>query len=173
MGRPAAAWEPLGFFSRKLDTTQVLYSAYKRELLVCIQGIGHFCFMLEGRGFTLYPDHKPLTYALSKGVEPWTPRQCHQLSYVVEFTGDIGASPVRTMWWRTPCHAHLGQQRLSPPWRPQLQPPCRRLTMLPSPKLGATAHPSKQQGTPASPSSASLSALCEWYVIQTAATHGQ
>ena len=98
---PAAPWEPLGFFSRKLDSAQVRYSAYNRELLACVQGIQHFCFMLEGRRFTLYTDHKPLTYALSKVAEPWTLRQCRHLSYVAEFTGDF-----RTMWWQTHCLAH-------------------------------------------------------------------
>jgi hypothetical protein len=45
--------------------------------------------MLEGWRFTLYTDHKLLTFALSKAAEPWTPRQCRHLSYVVEFTSDI------------------------------------------------------------------------------------
>jgi len=31
----AAPWQPLGFFSRKLDSTQVKYSAFDRELLAC------------------------------------------------------------------------------------------------------------------------------------------
>jgi len=44
----------LGFFSRKLDSAQIRYSAYDRELLACVQGIRHFRFMLEGRRFTLY-----------------------------------------------------------------------------------------------------------------------
>ncbi len=61
---------------RKLDAAQVRYSAYDRELLACVQGIRHFRFMLEGRRFTLYTDHKPLTFALSKAAEPWTARQC-------------------------------------------------------------------------------------------------
>ncbi len=52
-----AAWQPLGFFSKKLDATQQRYS----ELLACVQGIRHFRFMLEGSPFTLYTDHKPLT----------------------------------------------------------------------------------------------------------------
>ena len=86
---PSAPWEPLGFFSKKLDAAQVRYSAYDRELLACVQGIRHFRFMLEGRRFTLYTDHKPLTFALSKAAEPWTARQCRHLSYVAEFTGDI------------------------------------------------------------------------------------
>jgi cleavage and polyadenylation specificity factor subunit 1 len=73
---PAAPWEPLGFFSKKLDPAQVRYSAYDRELLACVQGIRHFRFMLEGRRFTLYTDHKPLTFALAKAAKPWTARQC-------------------------------------------------------------------------------------------------
>ena len=32
---PAAPWEPLRFFSRKLDSVQVRYSAHDRELLAC------------------------------------------------------------------------------------------------------------------------------------------
>jgi hypothetical protein len=60
----AAAWQPLGFFSMKLDTTQLQYSAYNRELLPCVMGIRHFRFMLEETQFTLYTDHKPLTPAL-------------------------------------------------------------------------------------------------------------
>jgi len=88
-GTPATPWEPLGFFSRKLDSAQVRYSTYNRELLACVQRICHIRFMLEGRRFTLYTDHMPLTYALSKAAEPWTPRQCRHLSYVAEFTGDI------------------------------------------------------------------------------------
>ena len=52
-----------------------------------MQGIRHFRFMLEGRRFTLYTDHKPLTFALSR--LPWTARQCRHFSYVAEFTGDI------------------------------------------------------------------------------------
>ena len=64
-----AAWQLLGFFSKKLDATQRWYLAYNRELLACVQGIRHFRFMLEGRPFTLYTNHKPLTFALSKAAE--------------------------------------------------------------------------------------------------------
>jgi len=85
---PAAGWQPLGFFSKKLDQTQQRYSAYDRELLACVLGIWHFQFMLEGWPLTLYTDHKPLTYALPKAVEPWTARQSRHLSYLAEFTSD-------------------------------------------------------------------------------------
>jgi hypothetical protein len=45
--------------------------------------------MLEGRRFTLYTDHKPLTQALAKAADPWTARQSRHLSYVAEFTSNI------------------------------------------------------------------------------------
>jgi cleavage and polyadenylation specificity factor subunit 1 len=52
-------------------------------------GIRHFRYMLEGRLFTIYTDHKPLTFALQKVADPWTARQARHLSYVAEFSTDI------------------------------------------------------------------------------------
>jgi hypothetical protein len=49
--------------------------------------------MLEGRSFTIYTDHKPLTFALGKVSEPWTAMQSRQLFYVAEFTTDIRHIP--------------------------------------------------------------------------------
>jgi hypothetical protein len=69
------------------------YSAFDRELFACVTGICHFRFMLEGRPFTIYTDHKPLTFALGKVSEPWTAMQSRQLSYVAEFTTDIRHIP--------------------------------------------------------------------------------
>jgi hypothetical protein len=82
-------WEPLGFFSKKLEPAQVKYSAFDRELLACFLGIRHFRYMLEGRHFTIYTDHKPLTTAINRASDPWTARQCRQLAYVAEYTSDI------------------------------------------------------------------------------------
>ena len=45
---PAGAWQPLGFFSKKLDTAQTRYSAYDQKLLACVLGIPQFRYMLEG-----------------------------------------------------------------------------------------------------------------------------
>jgi hypothetical protein len=86
---PADLWQLLGFFSRKLDSAQVKYSAFDRELLACFQAIRHFRFMLEGRWFTLFTNHKPLTTAVRRSTEPWTAKQCRQLAYIAEFTSDI------------------------------------------------------------------------------------
>jgi hypothetical protein len=86
---PEAAWQPLAFFSKKLEPAQTRYSAFDRELLACVMGIRHFRYMLEARRFTIYTDHKPLTFALHKVAEPWTARQARHLSYVAEFSTDI------------------------------------------------------------------------------------
>jgi hypothetical protein len=90
---PLAAWQPLGFYSKKFDPAQIRYSAFDRELLACCGGIRHFRWMLEGRRFTIYTDHKPLTFALFKAADAWTARQGRQLSYVAEFTNDIRHVP--------------------------------------------------------------------------------
>ncbi len=58
-------------------------------MLACFQAIRHFRFLLEGRRFTLYTDHKPLTTAVRRSTEPWTAKQCRQLAYIAEFTSDI------------------------------------------------------------------------------------
>ena len=75
-------WCPLGFFSKKLSPSQVKWSAFNRELWACFSGIRHFRFILEGRVFTIFTDHKRLTYALSRSTDAWTAKQCRQLSYV-------------------------------------------------------------------------------------------
>ncbi len=68
---------------------QQKYSAFDRELFACFAGIRHFWYMLDGRRFAIFTDHKPLTYALARVSEPWTARQTRQLSYVAEYTSDI------------------------------------------------------------------------------------
>jgi hypothetical protein len=87
--RGGGAWEPLGFFSRKLNTAQSKYIAFDRELWAVFSGIRFFPFMLEGREFAVFTDHKPLTSALKRVSEPWTARQQHHLAYIAEYTSDL------------------------------------------------------------------------------------
>ncbi len=114
----AADWQSLAFFSKKLEPAQMQYSAFDRELFACVAGIRHFRYMLEGRPFTIYTDHKPLTFALGKVSEPWTAMQTRQLSYVAEFTTDIRHIPGSETSWQIRC-----------PDRPR--PPFRRLPQRP------------------------------------------
>ncbi len=78
---PLAAWQPLGFFSKKLSPTAQRYSAFDRELLAAYEAIRHFRHLLEGRRFHILTDHKPLTFAIKRVSDSWTPCQWRQLSY--------------------------------------------------------------------------------------------
>ena len=83
------AWVSLSFFSRKLSETERKYSAFDRELLAAYLSIRHFRFMLEGRDFFLFTNHKPLTSALFRSSPPRSARQQRHLAYIAEFTSSI------------------------------------------------------------------------------------
>lgn len=82
-------WKPLGFFSKRLDSTQIKYSAFDRELLAAYSAIKHFRYILEGRDFILFTDHKPLTFSLKKNGDGLTPRQSRHLDFIAQFTTNI------------------------------------------------------------------------------------
>ena len=85
----AAGWQPLAFFSRKLNAAETKYSMLDRELLACMAAIRHFRCLVEGRVFPLYTDHKPLTYLLASkrmrgqhdSSDTWPTWQSTQLTY--------------------------------------------------------------------------------------------
>jgi hypothetical protein len=100
--------------------------------------------MLEGRRFTIYTDHKPLTHAVARVSDPWTARQCRHLAYLAEYTSDIqhvagSANVVADTLSRPPGHvaraksppsfpagglsAGNGQRATSSPIRPGPQSP--------------------------------------------------
>ena len=80
---------PLAFFSRKLTQAECKYSAYDRELLAIYSAVRYFRHMLEGRVFTIYTDHKPLTFAFSQKSDRVSPRQQRHLEYISQFSTDI------------------------------------------------------------------------------------
>lgn len=82
-------WQPLAFFSKQLRSPEQKYSTFDRELLALYLAIRHFRFLLEGRAFVAYTDHKPLVQAISKSSEPWSARQQRHLSYISEYTTDL------------------------------------------------------------------------------------
>lgn len=83
------AWQPLAFHSRKLSTAEKNYSPYDRELLAIYNAIKKFRYMLEGREFTVFTDHKPITFAFTKTGSECSPRQTRHLQFISEFTTDI------------------------------------------------------------------------------------
>lgn len=82
-------WQPLAFFSRNLSPAQQKYSPYDRELLAIYESIKYFRFMLEGRHFVVYTDHRPLSYAFLYRKDNCSPRQQRHLDYISQFTTDV------------------------------------------------------------------------------------
>jgi cleavage and polyadenylation specificity factor subunit 1 len=58
-------------------------------LLAVQSAVLHFRHLLEGRQFTVFSYHKPLTGALSRVSEPHSDRQRRQLSFIAEFVSEI------------------------------------------------------------------------------------
>jgi cleavage and polyadenylation specificity factor subunit 1 len=83
------AWQPLAFFSRKLNPAQQKYSAYDRELLAVYEAVKHFRHMLEARHFVIFTDHKPITYAFQQKRDKCSPRQFNHLDFIAQFTTDV------------------------------------------------------------------------------------
>ncbi|GFY10331.1 hypothetical protein TNCV_2630091 [Trichonephila clavipes] len=81
--------QPLAFFSRKLTSSEKSYSAYDRELLAIYSAIRHFRYMLEARDFTVFTEHKPLTYPFRQKSDKCSPRQIRQLDLISQFTTNI------------------------------------------------------------------------------------
>lgn len=81
--------QPLAFLSKKLNSAQQKYSPYDKELLAIYTAVRHFRHMLEGRHFTIYTDHKPLTYAMAQNPLKSSPRQARHLEFISQFTTDI------------------------------------------------------------------------------------
>jgi hypothetical protein len=63
-------WQPLAFYSKKLSGVGTRYSTFDRELLVAFSAVRHFRFLLEGRRFRLFTDHKPLVTSLFRTTPP-------------------------------------------------------------------------------------------------------
>ncbi len=67
------AWSELvaaRLLSAQLDIAQVNDSALDRELYAVVAVIRHFGYMLEGRSFVIFTNHKPLVGVLSRCSDP-------------------------------------------------------------------------------------------------------
>lgn len=83
------SWKPLSFFSKKFSKAQVNYSTYDRELLAIYSAIKYFQYLLEGKPFTIFTDHKPLTFAFKQKMDKASPRQIRHLDFISQFSTDI------------------------------------------------------------------------------------
>ena len=66
-------WQPIAYFSRKMPPTERRYSTYDRELLAMYLSVKHIRYFIEGHSFSLYTDHKPLTFSMSTKSERSSP----------------------------------------------------------------------------------------------------
>lgn len=82
-------WQPLAFFSKKLNSRQCLWPAYYRELLAVYEAVQHFRHILEVQHCTIYTDHKPLLYAFKQRREKLPSVQLNHLSFISQFTTDV------------------------------------------------------------------------------------
>ncbi|BHF62249.1 hypothetical protein SprV_0200523000 [Sparganum proliferum] len=85
----AGSTQPLAFFSKKLLPAETRYSTFGRELLAIYLAVKHFRHFLEGCDFTVFTDHKPLTFALRSHSDKYNPREITRLDYISQFTIDI------------------------------------------------------------------------------------
>lgn len=91
--RKGDAWQPLAFYSHKLNIAQRKYSPYDRELLAVYEAIKYFRHMVEARTFAIFTDHKPLTFAFKSNRDNCSPRQFRYLDFIGQFTTDVRYVP--------------------------------------------------------------------------------
>ena len=82
-------WQPISFFSKRLQPAETKYSTFSHELLSIYLSIHHFRHFLEGRGFYVLTNRKPLTYALSSSASNHSPREGRHLDFISQFTSGI------------------------------------------------------------------------------------
>jgi cleavage and polyadenylation specificity factor subunit 1 len=87
--RVNSAWQPLAFFSKKLNSAQQKYSVYNRELLPVYESVKYFRHMLETRHLNIFTHHKPLIYSFQQKRDKCSPRQFNHLDYIAQFTTDM------------------------------------------------------------------------------------
>ncbi|BHF77611.1 hypothetical protein SprV_0602071900 [Sparganum proliferum] len=85
----AGRTQPLAFFLMKLSLAETRYSTFGRELLAVFLAVKHFRHFLEERDFTVFTDHKPLSFVLKYMSDKLNPWEIRQLDYISQFTSDI------------------------------------------------------------------------------------
>ena len=89
----SGTWRPIAFFSRRLQPAETRYTTFGRELLAVYLAIKHFRHMVEGRMFSVWTDHKPLTHALATSSDRYSPREIRHLDFISQYTADIRHVP--------------------------------------------------------------------------------
>ncbi|BHF73645.1 hypothetical protein SprV_0401672700 [Sparganum proliferum] len=77
---------PEAQMSLMLLPAETRYSIFGREPLAICLTVKHFRHFLEVRDFTVFTDHKPLTFALRSHSGKYDPREIAHLDYISQFT---------------------------------------------------------------------------------------
>ena len=82
-------WKPLAFFSKKFNKAETKYSTFDCELLAIYKAVKRFRYFIEGRQFSVFTDHKPLTNIFLNNKSSYSPRQFRHIDLISQFTTDI------------------------------------------------------------------------------------
>lgn len=73
-----------------MQMQQIYLSKRKlRERPIWSRELRHFSQYLESKHFTVFTDHKPLTYALQTKTDTHSPTERRQIDYILQDTSDI------------------------------------------------------------------------------------
>ena len=155
------SWEPMAFYSKRLQPAEERYSTFGRELLAMYQAVRHFRYHLEGRAFTIFTDHNPLTFSLKTPSDRLN-ASLHSLP-LSRRTYSTSVEP--TILLPTPCHGRLSMSSSSR----LISPSLRRHS-----QLVLISHSSWKRTTPdwCGLLSMFLSLLCHCCVISLQVHHG-
>ena len=73
---------PLGFFSRRLNSSQLIWTIFSRELLAVYLAAKHFSYFLEGSLFTIQTDHQALVSTAANVKPRESAREVWHLQYL-------------------------------------------------------------------------------------------
>ncbi|XP_015123791.1 uncharacterized protein LOC107045898 [Diachasma alloeum] len=82
-------WEPLGFFSQKLQPALRKHCPYDRELHAIYAAVRKFRYIFEARHVMIFTDHKPLLHAFAQDSDRVTPWQFYRLDFIGQYSTDI------------------------------------------------------------------------------------
>ncbi|UYV75474.1 K02A2.6-like [Cordylochernes scorpioides] len=89
--------KPLSYASASLTSPQKHYSQIEKELLALYFGCKRFHYLLYGRKFTAYTDHKPLVSLLKKNFDQMSPRLQRLSLYLLNYQFELKFIPGKSM----------------------------------------------------------------------------
>ena len=113
----AIGMRPLGFFSRHLNSSQLKWTIFSRELLTVFLATKHFSYFLEGSHFTIVTDHQALVSAATNAKPRESAREvCHCSTSLLCDTSGSSSQEATTTWpmqYPMLLHPHLCPPRMT------------------------------------------------------------